>query len=329
MKQLLIKMAKGILNRFDENSESSSPEVTPEARNTQIANSQAGVVGDHNRMRDINIYNTMNPDDNSDEILTLYCREMIKSFQHLSLRGLDKDASDPSGNQQSLALDQVYVELDTSIQVEMTNTEKAALADDLGFTPDKRPLSALEAATQHRCLVILGDPGSGKSTFINHLALCFLKNRISNQRCDQFRCWPEVDAELIPIHIVLRDFAIWISEPDEPADAQVMMDFISYRLERHHLSAAFPVLEKVLEKGQAIVLIDGLDEIPTQEKRRFTKDDVAEFAQRFDECRFIVTCRTLSYQNIEWRLDEEAFPFFELAPFDEKKIDTFIQGLVQ
>ncbi len=316
------KIAKGILNRFDEHSESSSPEV----RNTQVVKSQAGVVGDYARVNEIKIINEVKPDDNSDEILLLYCQETIRSFQHLSLRGLDKEASDPSGNQQPLALDQVYVALDTDRLIEVADPKTGGTADDPLPVPDKRPLSALEAATQHRCLVILGDPGSGKSTFVNHLALCLLQNRIFHQHCDQLNCWPKADAELIPIHIVLRDFAAWASEPDERADAQVMMDFISYRLERQHLSAAFPVLENALEKGQAIVLIDGLDEIPTNEKRRFTKNAVAEFAQRFGRCRFIVTCRTLSYQNTEWRLDEDDFPSFELAPFDEKKIDTFIQA---
>ena len=322
MKKLLVKMAKGILNQFDENSESSSPEV----RSTQVVKSQAGVVGDHARVDAINIINEVKPDDNSDEILLLYCQKTIKSFKHLSLRGLDKEASDPSENQQPLALDQVYVALDTDILIEVADSKTGDMAGDSLSAPDKRPLSALDAATQHRCLVILGDPGSGKSTFVNHLALCLLQNRISRQHCDQLNCWPKEDAELIPIHIVLRDFAVWASEPDEPADAQFMMDFIFYRLERQHLSAAFPVLENALEKGQAIVLIDGLDEIPTKEKRRFTKNAVAEFAQRFGRCRFIVTCRPLSYQNIKWRLDEDDFPSFELAPFDEKKIDTFIHA---
>jgi len=48
MRKLLVKIAKGILRRFDENPESSSPEPASEVSNTQIANSQAGVVGDGN-----------------------------------------------------------------------------------------------------------------------------------------------------------------------------------------------------------------------------------------------------------------------------------------
>ncbi len=47
---------------------------------------------------------------------------------------------------------------------------------------------------------------------------------------------------------------------------------------------------------------------------------------RYAKSRFVVTCRTLSYQRSEWRLDDKMFTSFELAPFDNDKIKAFISA---
>ena len=52
------------------------------------------------------------------------------------------------------------------------------------------------------------------------------------------------------------------------------------------------------------------------------RDAVAGFAVRYPRSRVLVTCRTLSYQDPAWRLEE--FPEHELAPFDGEQIDQFI-----
>jgi formylglycine-generating enzyme required for sulfatase activity len=49
---------------------------------------------------------------------------------------------------------------------------------------------------------------------------------------------------------------------------------------------------------------------------------VAVFARRYPECRVIVTCRTLSYQDPAWQLGN--FDSIRLAPFNPEQIDQFI-----
>ncbi|MGH7601471.1 MAG: SUMF1/EgtB/PvdO family nonheme iron enzyme, partial [bacterium] len=48
------------------------------------------------------------------------------------------------------------------------------------------------------------------------------------------------------------------------------------------------------------------------------------FFSRYHKSRVVVTCRKLSYQDPAWQL--QGFPDFELAPFDEKKIENFIKA---
>jgi hypothetical protein len=71
-------------------------------------------------------------------------------------------------------------------------------------------------------------------------------------------------------------------------------------------------------------LLDGLDEIPTPRQRIFVRDAVITFARRYRQCRLVVTCRTLSYQQLEWQLGD--FETCTLAPFTDEQIDAFIAG---
>lgn len=74
--------------------------------------------------------------------LRIYCRVLAHSSGHLPLRGVDIGASDPASGQQPLGLAHVYIDLDTTTQIEGPGREKDR---DLLQT-ESRPLPALSAA---------------------------------------------------------------------------------------------------------------------------------------------------------------------------------------
>jgi predicted NACHT family NTPase len=270
------------------------------------------------------------PPENHTEALRIYRRVLVQTSGRLPLRGVDLGASDPTSGQQRLDLAQVYVNLDTKTQVPLTEeplTEEEKKRRRERVLPEERetrPLGALEASIDNRCLVLLGDPGSGKSTFVNHLALCLAVHRLEPQAgwLDRLPHWPKREAEAVPIVVILRDFARWLPEETTQAEPCHLWDFVTGRLEAQNLGFAAEPLRQALESGQAIVLLDGLDEIPTKAGRTFVRDAVMAFAGRYPQTRLVVTCRTLSYQDPAWQL--AGVGAFELAPFDEKKIDHFI-----
>ncbi len=267
------------------------------------------------------------PSQDPNEALAIYCRVLVSACRHLPLRGVDIDASDPTGGQQRLDLAQVYVNLDTKTQVplskeEMKKQQQRAVVDE----HKTRPLGVLEATIQNHRLVILGDPGSGKSTFMNHLALCLAGQKLEPQAgwLGRLSGWPKNETDLVPITVILRDFARWVPAKTKKPEPRHLWDFILSRLEAQNLAFVAKPLEAALEKGRAVVLLDGLDEIPTQKQRTFIRDSVAAFFNRYHKSRAVVTCRKLSYQDPAWQL--QGFPDFELAPFDEKKIEHFIKA---
>ena len=265
------------------------------------------------------------PPQNSAEALRIYRRVLMNACRHLPLRGMDVRTSDPTGGQQRLDLAQVYVNLDTRTQVPLTEKDKEK-REQREYLEERetRPLGVLEAAIGNRHLVILGDPGSGKSTFVSHLALCLVAHDLQPEAgwLDRLPGWPQSETDVVPIPVVLRDFARWLPAEVKKAEPCHLWDFLVSRLQAQNLAFAAKPLHDALEEGKAIVLLDGLDEIPGKAQRTCVRDAVVAFSGRYPRSRMVVTCRTLSYQDPAWQL--AGFPSFELAPFDAEKIDSFI-----
>src|SRR6266851_4422396 len=280
--------------------------------------------------------------------LQAYRRELVKASQYLPLRGLDLESADPTARNARPELAKVFVSLDTTTSVAVGDlpapsskawwrnflerirmAERKELANARMLRDGReetRPLGALEAIARNRRVIILGGPGSGKSTLLTHLTFCLAQHQLEEDAewLSQLEGWPAEEADLVPIVVVLRDFARSLDGrvTHEANQARLLWSFIQSRLESQNLGSATLPLEQALEHGKALVLLDGLDEIPTKEGRTRVRAAVSAFCARYERSRFIVTCRTLSYQEPELRL--EGFPQFELAPFDAARISAFI-----
>jgi formylglycine-generating enzyme required for sulfatase activity len=253
-----------------------------------------------------------------------YLELLASRVSGLPLRGVDVGASDATGEPRRMDLSNVYVGL------------KTTTLDEAGPAPDARkgrpsssadvervPVSALDATIRERRVALLGDPGSGKSTFVNHLALCLAQHVLAPDAGWLARLpgWPAGEG-LVPIVVTLRDLAVMPRDASSPPGADALWQFIERGLERDATGDAAPALKRALEGDQAIVLLDGLDEVTGEEPRKFVRAAVAAFFERHRKCRYVVTCRTLAWQDPRAQLP--GVPAFTLAPFDHDDIDRFI-----
>lgn len=257
------------------------------------------------------------------EALRIYRKVLAQATSNLPLRGRDLGASDPTAAQKPIGLANVYVDLNTKTPIEDKEKRGKKRPPSLSEEAQTRLLSALEAVIQNRRLVLKGDPGSGKSTFVNYLAHC-----LAAQTLKCLKGWPKAEADLLPIIIILRDFARSLPQELPAAEPRHLWSFIADRLRAQNLTLVTEPLRELLESGKGLVLLDGLDEVPSTEQRVFVRDAARAFIERYPDNRYLVTCRVLSYlppkSPKEPDLRLTPLPEFDLAAFSPEQVNDFI-----
>ncbi|MCP4694128.1 MAG: hypothetical protein GY859_39195, partial [Desulfobacterales bacterium] len=259
-----------------------------------------------------------------------YLSRIVNQCDFLSLKGMDfktADASTDAGDRMKLA--DVYIALDTTTRVDVKWDVQKPIRD-ISRSEETRPLSTLEALASTGKMVLLGAPGGGKSTFVNHLSLC-LAGHILNPNTgwmDRLPKWPKALANLLPIPIALRNLAAWArSTRAGQTKSGLLLAYLEYWLGERDLDDYFPLLKSGLRAGEAILLLDGLDEVPADDALRVRiKECIADLPIAFEKSPILLTCRVLSYQDPMWRLNEKTWPVFELDGLDEEKINRFISA---
>jgi formylglycine-generating enzyme required for sulfatase activity len=247
----------------------------------------------------------------------------------LPLALIDPKYASPT-SEQTVTLSDVYTNLEVTSLIKIKDDEKQKREREqpgLG-REDTRRMTVLEAVTDAKKprLVLLGDPGSGKSTFVNYLTHCLAMNLIEPEKkwLERLPDWSL--GEQLPVRIILREWVAWLaSQKNRQANAQAMWDFIQHDLTTHGLEKSFEPLRDYLLNRGGLILLDGLDEVPDANARReFLKSVVEDFARAIGKCRIVVTCRPYAYVKREWQL--QGFAQETLAPFSEEQIATFVRG---
>lgn len=239
-----------------------------------------------------------------------YLRRLSGECSRLSLA--DADSSDPS--RAVVELDQVYTRL------EVENRELEA-SHTLGL----RLLSALEVLAEYPRLVLLGDPGSGKSTFINFVGLCFARMALGEPGWrERIRAeWPH--GSLLPIRIELRAFTTWLAGRKRPpvgGDAKLFWIWLN----QQHDPELGQALRQTAVSGQALFLFDGLDEVVADDDGqilRTTVETIRSLHMAVGESRILVTCRSLDYDQQPMR-QLAGWKRQYLIPFSDELRDEFI-----
>lgn len=283
------------------------------------------------------------PDEEVAPLRRAYLNHLYETVGRLSLAGVDPQAA--SDAEARLDLSAVYTALLTLALDEGEGRAEKRHQEELPGPAGQEPrrLSAIAQLDRHPRLVLLGDPGSGKSTFVDFVALCLAGEALGQPEAnlarlaeplprDEERRREEKEPEpqpwshgaLLPVRIALRDLAARGLPPvGEKAAARHLCEFVAAELDAAALGDYRPHLERELRAQGGLLLLDGLDEVPEANQRREQiKDAVVDFAAAFPRCRILVTSRTYAYQQQAWRLPD--FMDAVLAPFGAGQIGRFV-----
>lgn len=300
------------------------------------------VVGNNNTV------NITLPDFDPAQLRTAYLNYLLDSLSSLQLSGIDAKAAPHSYAR--LNLFAVYTPLMTTSATWSEKQDKADFKehDDIQMREEELRLPALEQLNQNARLVLLGEPGSGKSTFVSFVAMCMAGEVLNHKtvnltsftsviqkpeqkeltlesRREKIRTEGWIHGPLIPVRLTLRDFAASGLPPvGEKATASTLINFIADNLDKLALRGFERYLVRELRESGGIILLDGLDEVPEANQRRIQiKQAIEDFAASFPKCRILVTSRAYAYQRQDWRLS--GFSESVLAPFSQSQIREFLQ----
>ncbi|MBD2296436.1 NACHT domain-containing protein [Anabaena sphaerica FACHB-251] len=212
------------------------------------------------------------------------------------------------GMQQPVNLDDIYTEVQCLQPDEIGKFESiTALEKNYRKNGSRRLTNEKYArqdgiiiANEYQHLMILGQPGAGKSTFLRKIGLEAIKGKSG-----------QIQRECIPILIELKQLT----------DINInIYQFLQREFAYIYLPFSEDFLNEALENGKLLILLDGLDEVPNK-NLDLAIQKIKKFVNRYNHNYFIISCRTAAYRN-----KFKDFKEFAIADFDDKQIQQFINN---
>jgi DNA-binding SARP family transcriptional activator len=172
-----------------------------------------------------------------------------------------------------------------------------------------RPALDILADHDHQRLVVLGDPGAGKSTLMYYIVLS-LAGGSPEGPLQALSGW-------LPFLVELRHYtgSRW--------QDHTILDLIDHQHATEGLGLPKAVLDPYLrDDGRAVVIFDGLDEILDPKERETTTRQIAAFAAQYPQVRIVVTSRVIGYRRA--LLNAAGFAHVTLQDLDQDQITQFV-----
>lgn len=178
------------------------------------------------------------------------------------------------------------------------------------------PENIEEIVPAHRLIVLLGDPGIGKTTSLRYLALRQAEKALAGQS-DLLPIWVSL-SQWVDLGVPAREF-IW-EELNKLTDGKKLIS-------RHDF-------DRLLKDGKTILFLDGLNEIPhrqqdQQELPPEARDKKSSEAKIIDirenslttfarevQSQFIISCRILEYTHLPGWWEYRVLPLNDQQAFD-------------
>ncbi|WP_130796512.1 NACHT domain-containing protein [Streptomyces otsuchiensis] len=227
-----------------------------------------------------------------------YRRYIVNEHDRLMIHGIDADGSWP--------LDDAYLSLETTTAAETRAPQERDLsATSLPPTPRR----AEDALSGRPRVLLRGNAGSGKTTLLQWLAVTAARQRMDGDSPIQAQL-----LGLVPFVLPLRRLTRHDRELPPPS---ALLSAVGCP---HTPPEGWT--ERVLGAGQGLLLVDGIDEVPENERedvRRWLRSLVREFGGNL----WVVTARPSAVGH-DW-LAEQEFTDLSLAPMSRDDTATFVR----
>lgn len=245
-----------------------------------------------------------------------YLKFLVERYRYLDFKGLGVSDRVPL----RLPLLEMYVPLKARVEAPKGETwdrlrlagRKPTEAETEALGPRvSEPQPILSLLKKHDGLVVLGDPGSGKSTFLKFLALSLATGQeklLGRKR-------------RLPILLPLAAYANAIAAEEIPIDQFIAQ----YHAQRSVKVPLGEVLKQAFKKGSVLLLLDGLDEVRDTSLRNTVVERVRDCytTHRAAGNKFVITSRIVGYREV--RPQAEGLAECTLVDFEDEEIQSFVE----
>ena len=151
----------------------------------------------------------------------------------------------------------------------------------------------LDVVRQHRLCVLLGNAGSGKTTFMHYLSHSIAQAELNKTSAG---LGDELDRRL-PVRLVLREVAGLLGT--QPCTSQILWQLLDRELRADvgELSADLLASLRQELKTDGLWLLDGLDEVPKQQRECLLTAINSLVNELGERARVVITARPYAYEN--------------------------------
>ena len=258
--------------------------------------------------------------------LNAYLEALLDRTDHIDIRGI---ATQHTQGASRHPIERLYTPLSSRAPIVDSEDE----SEDHYRALRHEAVSLADLLPSYERLLIEGQPGAGKTTFLQ-FAACMLARDLLGRPCPGGGPWRqrhlglnETEPPKIPVFIRLAELVALMTDDHAPKlrnDGRVwLLDVLTRSCEEDDHPVSAEQWRQLIEDGEAILLLDGLDEAAEENVRERVLRVVRDAAKRWP-CPMVVTSRPIDTAPLK----EMGFHTTSIEPFGDREIRIFVDHWV-